>query len=472
MSSSLSSRRSDRNIFRTFPEREISGHRIPAVASGSYPPRSGNLLRPLIDGAPAFGRICEAIDSAHHSVWTTVTFMWATFEMPGGRGTALQALGRAAARGVDVRLICWRPDRETEQFKPNAFWGSEDHFQQLRARGDGILVRWDRAQPGFCNHQKSWLIDAGEKTERAFIGGINLNPHSMVAPGHRGEGQNHDIYMELAGPSTVDVHHNFVQRWNEASERYLRDGLWGRHCAEDLPFPASVPDAKGDALVQIQRTAHSGRYRDGQATPGGVPFHIEAGERANFDQYRAAISYARGSIYIEHQHIEVGEIIDLLHAALRRGVEIVAVLPAEQPISADLSALARYENCTLAGIAGLGGDNKRKPVWVHAKLIIVDEVWATVGSCNLHHASLFGNTELNAAFWHPDTARALRKALFKEHLDCDTFHLDDRTALRLFRKIARQNRTKFDNGETAWQGLAFNLLPTIEFAARVRTSVV
>jgi phosphatidylserine/phosphatidylglycerophosphate/cardiolipin synthase-like enzyme len=52
----------------------------------------------------------------------------------------------------------------------------------LNERRSGLKIRWDRAYPGFCQHQKSWLIDAGAETETAFVGGINLNPHSMVAP--------------------------------------------------------------------------------------------------------------------------------------------------------------------------------------------------------------------------------------------------------------------------------------------------
>jgi phosphatidylserine/phosphatidylglycerophosphate/cardiolipin synthase-like enzyme len=58
---------------------------IPFVQSGSYPMRSGNLVRPLIDGEPAFRRICQAIEVARKSVRVTVTFMWAAFEMPDGR---------------------------------------------------------------------------------------------------------------------------------------------------------------------------------------------------------------------------------------------------------------------------------------------------------------------------------------------------------------------------------------------------
>lgn len=442
--------------------RERSDCAIPFVRSGSYPVRSGNALRPLIDGEPAFRRILAAIDAARHSVWVTVTFLWASFEMPDGRGAALAVLERAASHGIDVRLICWRPDGETGYLKPNAFWGSPDHFDRLRAGTGRVQIRWDCAQPGFCQHQKSWLIDAGEKTEIAFIGGINLNPHSMVAPGHRGEGQNHDIYLELSGPATVDVHHNFVQRWNEASERHRSDGWWGHRGDQDLPHPTTIPAPQGGAVVQIQRTMPRGRYTNGRATPGGTDFNIGAGEQSCLDQYRLAIATAQRSIYLEHQHIDVPELIDDLAQALQRGVELVAVLPAEHPIPGALSSLARYDNCTLVGIAGLGIDHKRKPVWVHAKLMIVDDTWATVGSCNLHRFSLFGNAELNAAFWHPATARALRRALFQEHLDRDTSDLDDRSAMRLFRKIAEENRARSESGGTSWEGIAFSLMPPID----------
>ena len=432
---------------------------VPVVQTASYPARPGNALRPLVDGEPAFRRVCEAIEAARHSVWATVTFMWADFQMPDGRGSALDVLNRAAARGLDVRLICWRPDAETEKFKANAFWGSPEHFDLLASSASAIRVRWDRAQPGFCQHQKSWLIDPGTETETDFLGGINLNPHSMVAPGHHGEGQNHDVYIELAGPSAVDVHHNFVQRWNEASERHSPDGRWGSGSETDLPFPIRLPSRRGDAHVQIQRTIHIGRYQDGRATPEGVPFDIAAGERSNFDQYCAAINSARRSIYIENQHIAVPEIVDCLRQALMRGVELVAVVPAEGEVSEELAALAAFETLTLAGIAGLGNDGQRKPVWVHAKLMIVDGEWGTVGSCNLHRYSLFGNSEMNAAFWDRKTARALLSELLWEHLEKDTSAIDDLAALRLFRAIAEDNRMLFNAGDPAWQGLAFSLLP-------------
>jgi phosphatidylserine/phosphatidylglycerophosphate/cardiolipin synthase-like enzyme len=390
--------------------------------------------------------------------------------MPDGRGTALDVLERAARRGIDVRLIFWRPDDETASHRQNAFWGAVDHFALLSQHYSNLKIRWDRAQPGYCQHQKSWLIDADQAASTAFVGGINLNPHSLVAPGHNGEGHNHDVYVELAGPAVADVHHNFVQRWNEASERMSDDGRWGKGSEADLIFPHQMPPQRGSVEVQIQRTTHPGRYRNGHPPPGGVAFEVESGERTNLDQYCTAICSARRTIYLENQYVEVPEIVAALDQALSSGVTVVLLLPAVPVITSPAvmtperlaflearAALAAYDNFSLCGIAGLGADGHRKPVYVHAKLMLIDDEWATVGSCNLHHYSLFGNGELNAAFRDPVSVRAMRVALFQEHLAVPTATMDDTDALRLFRRIASENRQRHEQGDPNWQGLAFSL---------------
>ncbi len=239
------------------------------VPSSSYPVRTGNRVQPLVDGEPAFRRICESIEAARHSVWVTVAFLWQAFEMPDGRGSFFDVLDRAAARGLDVRVIFWRPGDELPHYRTNAFWGSPAHRAQLQARDSTVLVRWDRSHCGLCQHQKSWLVDAGHETAIGFVGGINLNPHSVVAPGHRGEGHNHDAYVEIAGPSTTDIQHNFVQRWNDASERTQSDGIWGAGADVDLPYIFSAPSPQGSSVVQIQRTIPEGRYRSGHPGPEG-----------------------------------------------------------------------------------------------------------------------------------------------------------------------------------------------------------
>ena len=151
-------------------------------------------------------------------------------------------------------------------------------------------------------------------------------------------------------------------------------------------------------------------------------------------------------------------------------MEVVLLMPAELVgysgyISPDhfdnWATLGTYESFTLAGIAGLNAENRRSPVYVHAKMMLVDGVWATIGSCNLHRYSLFGNGEMNVTFWSAEEALALRCELFQEHLGQDTSHMDDRAALQFFRKIAQENRRRLNSDNHVWQGLAFAIEPSI-----------
>jgi cardiolipin synthase A/B len=447
---------------------------VPFPATGSYPARNGNLLLPLVDGAAAFRRICEAMEAARHSVWLTLTFVVLDFQMPDGRGSLFDVLDGAVKRGLDVRVIFWRPNPESAGYG-QAFPGSPAERDMLRRRGSRFRARWDRAHGAYCHHQKSWLIDAGRASETAFIGGINPTFRAGASvPGHRGDDQRHDIYVEITGPSACDVHHNFVQRWNGASDRMAEDGTWGHNGAgDDLAFPTEPSPARGASLVQIQRTVHAGTYRDGHPAPQDQPYNIAGGERSVLEQYLLAIDAARRSIYIENQAAPTPAVALRLEAALKRGVYVVALVPAEpeeyvrrarrDPQSKDffdrLAALGGYESFALVGIAGRNSRGSRSNVYVHGKIMLIDDAWATIGSCNLHSFSLYGNTEMNASFWDPTLVRALRCELLAEHLDKDTSHLDDRAALALYRQIARENRVKRDSGDWAWQGLAFSLAP-------------
>jgi cardiolipin synthase len=295
----------------------------------------------------------------------------------------------------------------------------------------------------------------------------------MAIPGHAGGGNIHDAYVEVAGPSATDVHHNFVQRWNEASERAAKDGVWGHDGDDDLAFPDRLSGMKGNSLVQIQRNVHAGRYGDRRPSPGAQPFDIVNGEGAIREQYLAAIEGARRSIYIENQALAVEAVVTNLGNALRRGVEIVVLLPADpegwvgaarqkpehKSFFDKLASLGRHENFALVGIAGPSAAGTRSNVYVHTKLMLIDDAWATIGSCNLHWNSFFGHTEMNASFWDQQVVRSLRCELLAEHLGQDTAHLDDRMALRLYRQTAVENRRRRDAGHAAWQGLAFSLNP-------------
>lgn len=429
-------------------------------------------MRPLVDSVPAYRRIAEAVKAARHSIWLTVTFFAPDFQMPDGSGPLFDVLDRAVARGLDVRVIFWRPNPESVGYG-RTFAGLPEERAILASRGSRFRIRWDRAYGPYCQHQKSWLIDAGQASETAFVGGMNLTARTMGSPGHTTEGERHDVYVEITGPSATDVHHNFVQRWNEASERAEDDGTWGHDGDDDLSFPVRASATRGESRVQIQRMVHAGRYGDAHASPGGSAYDIVAGERSILAQYLQAISAARRSIYIENQAIPIPEVAAALEQALKRGVEIVVLVPADpedgvraarqnpqrRALFEGISALGRHDNFALAGIACPNTQGGRSNIYVHGKIMLVDDAWATIGSCNLHTFSLSGHSEMNASIWDPKVARALRCELLAEHLDRDTTGLDDRAALRLYRDIARANRARRDAGDFNWQGLAFSLNP-------------
>lgn len=436
---------------------------IPGAVSGSYPIREGNRVRPLVGAATFFSRLCDAVDAARHSVWVTVAFWDRNFLFPEGRGGLLDVLDRAAARGVDVRLLVWRPNPEATPH-PNMFGGTAGHRDTLRQYRTRVKFRWDRAIDLYCQHQKSWVVDAGFPSETVFVGGANLTARSYS--------HHHDVYLEVVGPSATDVHHNFVQRWNEASERTAEDGNWNCDAADRLPFPVAASAPQGASKVQVQRMLHAHRYFDGHASPDGRPFDVARGERSIAEQYVRAIDAARRTIYLENQSIPIMEIAAPLARALGRGVEVVLLVPAkpeayvfaarhdpaERPRFEGVELLGRYPNLLFAGIAGRDARDP-DPLYVHAKLMIVDDAWATIGSCNLHAFSLNGHCEINASIWDKTVARGLLRRLASLRVGEDTASLDDRAAFAFYRIVAEDNRGRMERGETMREGLAVALRP-------------
>ena len=71
----------------------------------------------------------------------------------------------------------------------------------------------------------------------------------------------------------------------------------------------------------------------------------------------------------------------------------------------------RFLACTLYQ------DGGERPVYVHAKIGIVDDAWLTIGSANLNEHSLFNDTEMNVVVRDAGLARETRLRLWSEHLD-------------------------------------------------------
>ena len=456
---------------------------IPAATGGTYPPRTGNRFRPLIDGHDAFSRIAQAVESARRSVWVTLAFHEDEFVFPDGQDSLIDLLDRAARRGVDVRGLFWHEARLADLVSNSQIYAatSENHAK-LRARGFAGRIRWDHL-PDFCHHQKSWLIDAGHPGEVAFVGGINLDRGSLAARGHpprdRSPGVDdlyaeiHDLYAEIEGPAATDVAHNFVQRWNEASERERPLGKFPEHGPDSgLEPPTRLSPEVGDATVQISRTIMPGIYRDERPPPGAPPFAIAEGEASVREQVLSAIDHARRTIYIENQIFLSRSVLRALDRALGRGVRVIAVVPrrpmrelvdfarehpeAAAPILDQLDLCGGHDRFTLVGLASTTRGGFLSDVYVHAKIMLVDDAWATLGSTNFMGRSFLRETEMNASIWCPDTVRRLRQDLFDEHLAGACRGLGELAAFDRFSEIATANAPLFERSE-ALQGLAHRL---------------
>jgi cardiolipin synthase len=449
---------------------------IPVAENSSYPLREDNHVVPLIDGVTAFTRICEAVESASHSVWITMAFINEDFQMPENRGTFFDVCETASQRGLDVRVNFWRSP-EQEKVETNIhFHGTDYQAEWFKAQNFTFSARWDYLPRGKCHHQKSWLVDAGTPSEVAFVGGINLNMNSLVDAGHpvtdTGHASTHDIYCEVQGPSATDVHHNFVQRWNEASEQNKDDGAWPINNTGSLSYPEKLSDGSGSIPVQIARTVRREQYSDNTSAVGGNPFPIHSGEKSVLEQYLSAIDHAKRTIYIEDQAIASTEAMAHLESALQRGVQVVFLVPGEannafaagrqqtpdQPMFAQLTKLGTYKNFTLVAICSSLDDGSYREIYVHAKAAVIDDHWGTIGSCNFADRSFHSDTELNVTFWDAELAKQFRVDLLSEHLGIDTGAMSDEEAMSLYRKTAIDNGSRKANGDVL-EGLAYQVDP-------------
>ncbi len=462
------------------------GQHIEPSTSGSYPLREGNLVRPLVDGGPAFERICTAVEAAQHSAWITVAFFEQAARMPGGRGSFFDLLDTAAARGIEIRVLFWsEPDIDRMIKGAEHFAGDAGNRALLESRNTAWLARWDRFAK-HCHHQKSWVVDAGREGALAFVGGINLDSGSISWPGHsanagivvepgrRADSHNiHDVYLEIHGPAVADVAHNFVQRWNQASERHDSCGAWpDLSVAGDLEFPLALPAAAGNVPVQVTRSVQASLYSNGHAAPGAPGYAIENGESSIREQYTLAIEGAREAIYLENQMLICPQVIEELSSAMKRGVEVAALVPGlpmpeiaaardnplAKPVFEALGRLGEHQNFTLAAPMVAINGSAPEHVYVHSKMMLVDDCFTTIGSCNTMARSFLGDTEMNASFWDENVTRALRCELLGEQLGRDTAGLEVTAALRLFAETARANRRRLE-ADKPLSGMAVALDP-------------
>jgi phosphatidylserine/phosphatidylglycerophosphate/cardiolipin synthase-like enzyme len=444
----------------------------------------GNRVENLIHGATYFGRLLQAIrelnagDQLFFTDWRGDPDQLLDGTKESEIGTVLAG---AARRGVSVKGLLWRShaDRLGFSAKENRHLG-----QQCNAAGAEVLLD-QRVRLGGSHHQKLVVIRHETAPERdvAFVGGIDLCHSRRDDADHHGDPQHqtmapvygrtppwHDAQVEIHGPAVGDLEFSFRERWDDHA-RLSRDPVGILHDmlrhterkASLLPPMGPDPQPCGTQAVQVLRTYANRR--------GGYPFATE-GERSIAREFRKAIKRARRLIYLEDQFLWSTEVARTFAAALiaNPSLHLIAVVPRyfdqagtltlrpnqvgrEFAVRVLLDAapdrVAIYDIENLAGV----------PVYVHAKISVIDDVWAAVGSDNFNRRSWSHDSEIACAVLdhERDTraptdpaglgdgarkyARELRLELWREHLgrspDDDRGMLDPVEAVATFRDSAQ-----------------------------------
>jgi phosphatidylserine/phosphatidylglycerophosphate/cardiolipin synthase-like enzyme len=240
-----------------------------------------------------------------------------------------------------------------------------------------------------------------------------------------------------------------------------------------LPDQPPDPAPMGPHAVQVLRTYPS-RLQGYDFAPHG--------ERSVARGYTKAIRRARRLIYLEDQYMWSKEVATLFADALRRnpGLHLVVVVPRYPDVDGRLALPPNHVGRAQAidACRRAGGDRVHVydvenhdgvPVYVHAKVCVVDDVWASVGSDNFNRRSWTHDSELSCAVLDETRdpreptdpaglgdgarrfARELRLSLWKEHLDRpaegdDSDLLDPDEAVRAMDAAADSLQAWHDNG--------------------------
>ena len=144
-----------------------------------------------------------------------------------------------------------------------------------------------------------------------------------------------------------------------------------------------------------------------------------------------ALRSAQRLIYLENQFLWSPEIVAILADKLRNpprhDFRLVVLLPAKANNGQDdtrgqLGVLAAADDDAgrfLAATIRSRTGGREDPLYVHAKVGIVDDRWLTVGSANLNAHSLLNDTEMNVVTDDAALARATRVRLWAEHLELE-----------------------------------------------------
>jgi cardiolipin synthase len=363
------------------PTHAESQHPEPSAAaqSSTWPRRGspefvgGNRVRLLQGGDEMFPAMCRAITNARHQIWLA-TYIF--HDDDAARQVAL-ALAEAGRRGVRVGVVV------------DGF-GSKGTLHKLREwmpapQVDLALFRpvdrwWSLLQPGQLRrlHQKLCVVDR----DVCFVGGINVIDDRNDLRHGMSDTPRLDFAIALQGPLVAAVEQTARAIWSRAA--------LGAEWRDEVVALARSAEPVARARRMLQRLRIVRPSLPAPAPAVQPPVRAAFLVRDNLRQRRAierayveAVSHAKRSVELITPYFYPGRVFRraLVHAA-QRGVRVRLLLQGKIDYRfAAMAAQVLYDEMRSQG--------------VNAKVAVVDDDWATVGSSNIDPLSLLLNLEAN-----------------------------------------------------------------------------
>lgn len=360
----------------------------------------GNQVHLLRGGDTLFPAMIEAIAQARDSVWLA-TYIF--HDDPQAQQLA-EALAAAARRGVAVKVVVdgFGTNRTLDQVQA---WLLEAGVALTVFRP---LTRWwNWLQPGQLRrlHQKLCVVDDA----LGFVGGINVIGDRLDMNHGPTEEPRLDFAVAVRGPLVADISQATRSVWTRAA--------MGQQWRQEVQAVWRGAEPLKAARELWREWRRSSRQRTaGQAAEAQQPMRAALVVRDNLRQRRSierayieAIQSARTRVDLVTPYFYPGQNFRrALIAAARRGAQVRLILQGKVDYRiAGLAARVLYNELLAEGVEIY----EYMPAFLHAKVAVVDEAWATVGSSNIDPLSLLLNLEANVVVQDAEFAREVAAEL-------------------------------------------------------------
>jgi cardiolipin synthase len=361
----------------------------------AFPVKSGSQAIFYHEGQPAFDDKMQAIREAKHHIHLE----YFIFQPDDLGGQFLDMLTEKARQGVEVRLLYdamgshrlsrrWLRPLIQAGGKCNVFFA----LNPIRRR----------IQVNLRNHRKILVVDG----RVAFTGGLNIGDEYVGKKTRYGFWR--DTEVRLEGPAVAGLQRIFTEDWDFAANENLLSDLYFPECAPAAPPRGEPRRGVSPAITSPVQVIQSGPDRE----PRGIR-----------EIYFAAMQRARKRLWIATPYfVPDPGLLDALCLAGYSGVD-VRLLGQYHPDKWLPFFAGRYywDDVLTAGV-------KVYQYWkgmMHAKVVLVDGEWASVGTANLDYRSMHLNFEVNALIYSPEAVTELERAFMN---DLETSILLDRDA--------------------------------------------